>query len=260
MKCIYNDNLIVKNSLSHSTLKGRNEDGLITDVMKLSDGGYKSILTVNESGFTLIAVGSKEILRRGTDKNVFTIYDSLLINVKPLLVKDEVRGVELAYTDYENKYGFNRVERTVPAKYYLYSVPTEGAMAFGAIEKHAGYTLALHSVYVPKEMTKQESVDYIASYIFDQLAANEKGNVTAYDLPQYFEIPGVRVYSHGYAARLETSEELYWDAIERKSTVSEVLMTRQEAEKAAKEQEQLAKEKKIAKEQAKETEKTQAKG
>ena len=231
MKCICKETVYSRNGKLRTNLIGEFKDGKRRRLMETNKEGYKTILTVTPKGFELVAARSGEVLRRGKETDVFNIYDSLLIKEEacPMLVKDDIKGAALAFEDYENKYGFDRVQREVLAKFSVYTEEDCKGTAFGIVKQHWGETLEIHSIYEPELMSNKEKAEYIAEYISDKLNANEIGNISAVGIDKYSDHSFVRIYAHAFAAKFEQAKELYDDAMKRKTTISEVIKEREEA-------------------------------
>lgn len=221
MKCIYRQNTYDMNSLSRSTLIGEYQDGKRSHLLASVDG-YRATLTVTSDGFTLTN-GTGEILRRGIESDIFSIYDGLLIDVEPLLVRDEIKGVEMSFHDYENKFGFDRVDRTVKSKHKLYAIQTKKETAIGIQHYQGLNTLWIASIYFPEPMNGTEISDYAARFIFEHLDANQTAIVNAVGIPKDMRHPYVKIYNHEDDKRYDMVRELAEDALGRKETISEVL-------------------------------------
>lgn len=223
IKCIIRLNQYAMGSRSHSELYGEDKDRERRQpLMQRNRQGYNSVLTVSPQGFTLTAGKSGEVIRRGTDTDVFEIYDSLLFKADPLYVVDEVKGVELPYSEYEQRYGFDRVGilREKPARFRVFTKESKGDTAIGIERYHNKKTLAIYSIYEPYPMTKKEKAKYIADYIYPTLAANEFANISATGLNRYL-YPDIRIYGHSDKPTFDIARELYDDAKERGTTISE---------------------------------------
>lgn len=221
MKCLYRQNLYGSGNLSKSTLIGETAGGDRQSLLKKAKK-HNTILSMDNRGFK-VENGKGEILRRGTDMDVFRIYDSLLFNPGDMFIRDKIRGVEMDFKTYEGKYGYDRVSRTEKAKFKLYAIQNDKETALG-IEHYRGLnTLWIASVYFPEAMNGTEIADYATGFISEKLDANQSASVNAVGMPKDMRHPYVKIYKHEDDKRYTTVRELAEDAMERKETVFELL-------------------------------------
>lgn len=223
MKCVYRENYYGANSQGESKLVGETAEGERQSLLTKYNRGYNSMLAVDNDGYKVTEGETDEIFRQGTETHVFVIYDSLLFDPGQLLVKDGIKDVEMSFRDYENKYGYDRVQRTEKTKFYVYTESTADETAFGIVHFRDKRTLAIYSVYEPYPMTEREKTDYAKEIVSGQLQANQYGNVSAVGLPRTVGNTDVNIYHHSFAPKFEQAECLFDDAMERKETVIEQL-------------------------------------
>lgn len=222
IKCIYRINTYAGDSLVKSQLYGEDADGNRRPLMQKYEG-YTAILTVTPKGFKLTTGNSGEVLRQGTLTDVFEINDSLLLNPDPLLICDEIKGVEMAYTTYRNKYAVGRVERSHRAKYYAYAVEGTDGTGIGIEQSTEGETYYIFSLYYDGFFRDQDKSKKVVDAIESTLWASWRANVSATNMAKYIKHPFIKVYASRDGYRFDQAKQLAVDALERQSSVSEQL-------------------------------------
>ncbi|MFD2654494.1 hypothetical protein [Gracilibacillus thailandensis] len=188
-------------------------------VIKLTTAGYK---LTTEAG---------EVIRRGKETDVISVVEALEYVVEPLTVKDEIRGVELPYDEYETKYNHGKHFRSKQRKFYVNYEKDEakGVTTLGIAEKAEGLTYAIHSIYEPQLLNRKERSQYVVDYIANLLHADEFASVqgVGIDKPSvkdWLDKEHVRVRgSISSQVSEEETAKLAKDAMQRKATVVEKL-------------------------------------
>ncbi|GEM_PF-6425580 len=229
MKCITRRNYISRGQQTGSKLYARQRNGderpLFEDceALRLTVTGGQYRLTCKQGG--VIRQGQSN----GSPESIFEIYDSTGADLPTDFLKLELPGYSGSFFEYEQIYGHNRVERVTKRRFVVFTESTEGGTGFGFVERKNGLTTAIHSVYVPQELSRREKARFVVKYIYELLKANEYASVSYSGIT----IDGVNVHEYGFgaikcrpAARdadiLEEAHLLYLDALKRKQTVTEV--------------------------------------
>jgi hypothetical protein len=224
MKCITMEHEFYSNHHTGSRYVGTTVGGVTTELLPQDPSGIKATLDVDVDGF-ILRNNNGELLRKGKETDVFAIYDSMQFSILGdglLVTANSFNG---SFTEYENKYGFDRVERTEKVKYLAYSERLEGASVFGLVKVHYGKTLAIHSLYVDKPLSNRERASFLADYVYGQLNANETASITIVggkvDKANGKHPGVVRLHSSKWQPKYEQARLLAEDAAERETSISE---------------------------------------
>lgn len=193
---------------------------------------FEELRLIVKNGKYRITNDKGEVFRQGlcdgTPESIFEAYDSTSSDVPIFNLLLETPDYSGSFEDFELVHGHNRVEREKRRKFYLYTETMEGATSFGITETKGKYTKAIHSVYIPEEMSRREKARFIVKYLYDLLAANQFASLSYSGLT----FDNVNIHEYGFESfkrylmakdsdRLEEAHLLYNDAIERKETVIE---------------------------------------
>jgi hypothetical protein len=203
---------------------GTDKDGNTTELLPQDPTGVKATLDVDVDGF-ILRNNNGELLWKGKETDVFAIYDSMQFSIPGdglLVITDSFNG---SFTEYENKYGFDRVERTEKVKYLAYSERLEGASVFGLVKVHYGNTLEINSLYHDKELSNRERASFLADFVCERLDANETASITIVGgkvNKANVKHPGVvRLHSSKWQPKYEQARLLAIDAGERRTSITE---------------------------------------
>ncbi|MFC4387747.1 hypothetical protein ACFOZ1_07955 [Gracilibacillus marinus] len=214
----------------HTRMGNGNTSLVYSDTYKpvFLDGG---ILSVTTSGYTLTNKAG-EVVESGSENDPLQIIKALGYSVKPLTIKDDIRGVTLPYETYQLRYDFGNVVRDKDNKRKFFAVlikdEDNGCTGIGITEKKEGLTYAVHSVYIPEAMNKFDRAQYLVDYVNDLLFANEVSYIQAIGA-NYSNVKDRLNKEHtkiegaiSSVTNIEEAEGLALDAMKRKSSISEV--------------------------------------
>lgn len=221
MKCITTWRTYAFNQLVDAELVAESQDRSIQ--YPLITG---LIMTVKNGRYQIIN-GKGEIVRRGftdgTPESIFDIYDSMTFKVGDLQL--ELPYYSGSFEDYEKEFGFGRVERVVNTKWKAYSEPTSDdseETIIGLLRYDGQRTYETHSIYIPERMTDSEKSEYIASYVYERLKANEYATIQGVNL-KAIRTDEISLYKMSYLHRHEQARLLYISAMEHKASKSEFI-------------------------------------
>lgn len=229
MKCIYKQHNYAWEHYEGYDLHVRNRKG--ENVGKLFDD-FEELRLIVHGGNYRLANKHNEVFRQGfcegTPESIFEVYDSISSDIPTNNLQLETPDYSGSFEDFELVHGHNRVEREKKRKFYAYTETTEGGTAFGITETKGRNTKAVHSVYIPQEMSRREKARFIVKYLYDLLAANQFASLSYSGLT----FDNVNIHEYGFESfksypmakdsdRLEEAHLLYNDAMERKETVIE---------------------------------------
>lgn len=230
MKCITKRHYHSRGQCNGSELYGKHRNGNEYPLF----GEFEALHMIVSDGKYRIESDNGEVFRQGlcdgSNESIFEIYDSTELPTGYLQL--ETPDYSGTFEDFELVHGHDRVERTEKRKFYAYTETTENETAFGITETMNGYTQAIHSVYIPEEMSRREKARYIVKYLYDILKANEYASVSYSGL----NFDNVNIYEYGVdsfrcypmtkdADKLEQAHLLYLGALERKGSVVETFET-----------------------------------
>ncbi|UOQ86201.1 hypothetical protein [Gracilibacillus salinarum] len=188
-------------------------------------------LTITEAGYKLTPTNSAEVIRSGSQTDAFEVVEALDFDIEQLTVVDETKGVTLPLTDYSKRFRHGYHWRDGNRKFFAHIIKDEeaGATGFGITEKANGYTYAIHSIYVPKAMTRKERSQYLVEYLAPLTDATEYARVQAIgannsNVTDWLGVEYVRIQPSITAqTNIEETELLAKDALARQSTITERL-------------------------------------
>ncbi|UOQ48132.1 hypothetical protein MUN88_19125 [Gracilibacillus caseinilyticus] len=187
---------------------------------------HGGVITVTSEGYRLTTKAG-EVIREGTETDAIQAVKALDFYIENLMVVDEVKEVELPYSDYLRKYGHGLIQRNNTRRFRYVTLTEDDATAFGIVERKENETIAFYSIYEPTKLTNRERTLYLLDYINDLLNAedfafiNGHGVSTSHIKHWKNDRQALRLYATSIDKANKEALALAEDALQRKTTIIE---------------------------------------
>lgn len=225
MRCVFTSNELIGGHRVKSELWTESKEGTRAPLLPVIDG-VKTILTVKADGYKLANVEG-EILRQGITTDVFEVANSMLFDAEPMQVIDNVRGFEGRFSEYEQIYGFGRVERSKNRKFRLYVEKSDRGSGIGLVEYSGFDTYAIHSLLYSGPFNNRVMIDFVAEYVSSMLKASEKASIYYTGVNSSYKLDSkyadfIKYHSKVYKDNFEQARLIAHDALLRRTDIAEI--------------------------------------